>query len=81
MSRKRQIFLSVKVKPGASRADVQETGPGEYKVSVTAPPIRGRANKEVIQILASHLGISPSRIKILRGQKSRLKRVAVETKA
>jgi uncharacterized protein len=71
-------LLSVRVHPSARRAKLEELGPREFKVHVTAPPDKGRANQEVLEALASHLGIPVSRLRLVRGAASRNKLVAVE---
>jgi uncharacterized protein len=71
-------LVSVRVHPSARRAKIEKLGPREYKVHVTAPPEKGRANREVLEALASHLGIPVSRLRLVRGAASRIKIVAVE---
>ncbi len=72
------VLLTVRVHPSARRAKVEKLGPREYKIHVTAPPEKGRANQEVLEALASHLGIPVSRLRLVRGAASRIKTVAVE---
>ncbi len=71
-------LLSVRVHPSARRAKLEELGPREFKVHVTAPPDKGRANQEVLEALASYLEIPVSRLRLVRGAASRIKLVAVE---
>jgi uncharacterized protein (TIGR00251 family) len=73
-----KIRLSVKVQPRSSRPGVEETGRGEFKVRVKAAPDKGRANAEVIELLAEHFDVPPSRIKIVRGEISRTKIIVIE---
>ena len=47
--------LSVKVIPGASRNEVTLLSTDSYKVYVTAPAEKGKANKAMIRTLAKHL--------------------------
>jgi len=75
---KEKIYLSVKVRPRARHRRVEKISPSEYRVSVISPPSKGQANREVIEILASHFDIRPSRIRILRGERSRQKLVLLE---
>jgi hypothetical protein len=70
--------LKVKVSPRARIQGIEKKGPGEYKLRVLSPPSKGEANREVIEILASHFGLPSSRVKILRGQKSHNKLVSLE---
>lgn len=78
MSSKNNIRLKVKVQPRARQQKVQKIGEGEYTIRVLSPPAEGKANKEVIELLASHFHLPPSRVKILRGQKSRQKIIILE---
>ena len=71
------VRLSIKVQPGSSKNRLTgETG-GEWRISVTAPPVDGRANAAVIDLLADWLGISRSAIRIARGEKGRRKVIEV----
>lgn len=75
---KDKMYLTLRVQPRASKPGVERLGSREYKVRVLAPPAKGKANKEVIETLASYFGIPPSRVRIIRGQKSRLKLAKIE---
>jgi len=75
---KEKIYLSVKVNPRARQRQVEKISPSEYKVSVTSSPSKGQANKEVIKTLATYFDIPPSRVKILRGERSRQKLILLE---
>lgn len=65
--------LRVRVQPGASRNRVDAYEDGTLRLRVTAPPEAGRANVAVTQLVADSLGISRSRVKIVRGAASRNK--------
>ena len=71
-------YLTVKVRTRAAEPRVEKTGEREYKVSVKAAPTKGKANAEVIGLLAQHLGIARSQLKIVRGETSRHKLVVVD---
>ena len=47
------------------------------KVYTTAVPEDGKANKEVIKILAKHFNIAKSKIKIIRGETKRDKTIEI----
>ena len=74
----KNIYLSVRVQPRARKQQIQKIGDKEYKVRVISPPSEGKANKEVIELLASHFHLPPSRLKITKGLKSRRKIVVLE---
>jgi uncharacterized protein (TIGR00251 family) len=71
-----EAVITVVVTPRANRTEVslQE---GEVRVRVPSPPAEGAANRAVCQALAKALGIAPSNVEILRGEKSRRKTVRV----
>ena len=78
MNGKDKIYLNIKVQPRARKPGLEKVNSGEYKIRVSAPPSKGEANKEVIKTLASHFGLPPSSVKIVRGQKSQHKLVLLE---
>jgi len=69
--------LRVRVSPGARTGAVVGAYAGALKVSVTAPPERGKANHAVVNLLSEALEIPPSRIEITSGHGSRDKTVAI----
>lgn len=66
---------SVIVKPGSSQEKILQTGENELTVYLRAKPHDGEANEALIKILAKHFSISKTSIKIIRGQKSRIKTI------
>jgi len=72
------LLLSVRVRPAAKQPQIIKLSPVEYRVSVVSPAEKGKANREVRAMLAEYLGISASQVRIVRGEKSRLKLIAVE---
>ncbi|HEV2314621.1 MAG TPA: DUF167 domain-containing protein [Candidatus Acidoferrales bacterium] len=71
------VVFVVRIVPGASRDSIDGEFQGALKARVTAPPVDGRANDALRHILAERLNVSVSAVKILSGEKSRMKRVAV----
>ena len=74
----KNIRLSVKVQPNARKQEIQRISEEEYQIRILSPPIEGKANKELIQVIASHFHLPRSRVKIVRGRKSRKKIVILE---
>jgi uncharacterized protein len=70
-------WIRVKVVPGASKDALAGRQADRWKVRVAQPPERGRANRAVEALLAALLGVSPGRVKVVRGARSALKTVAV----
>jgi len=69
------------VKPGAKTNAILGFHGDALKVSVTAAPERGRANRAVIALLAARLKVPPSAIRIVAGEGSRDKVVEIEESA
>lgn len=71
--------LRVKVIPRSSRTELAGLlADGTWKVKVAAAPERGKANRALCAFLADHFGVSGSRVQILSGETSNLKRVRVD---
>ena len=68
----------VQIQPGAARDGILGPVDDRLKIRLTAPPVEGRANKALIRLLAKRLRVAPSRISILRGQKSRRKELLIQ---
>ena len=73
-----KIYLTVHVRPRAREQEVEETDSGELKLRVKSPPSQGKANREVIELLAGYFRLPSSRIQIAKGKKSRVKIVCLE---
>ncbi|MEW6536200.1 MAG: DUF167 domain-containing protein [Candidatus Auribacterota bacterium] len=71
------IFFEVKVIPRSSREEIVGILDGKLKVKLTTPPVDGKANNALIQLLAQELSISRNDIQIVRGATSTLKQVFV----
>jgi hypothetical protein len=71
------IVLRLHVQPGAGRAAVAGRHGDALHVRVAPPPADGRANAAAVALVAELLDIAPSRVELIRGEKSREKRVRV----
>jgi uncharacterized protein len=71
-------LIKAKVSAGAKTESVEEIGPGEFKIRVSAPPEKGRANIRVVELLAEHLKISRSRIFLVSGATFKEKIFSIE---
>jgi len=74
----REQVISVRVRPRSSRASVAVGSDGGLVVRVHAPAAEGAANRECLALLAQALGVAKSRVRIIRGQKSRSKHIVVD---
>ena len=69
--------LSLRVHPGAKRNAITGVHNGALKISLTTPPVDGRANDAVIAFLAQRLGLPRARIALVAGLASRSKTVRI----
>jgi uncharacterized protein (TIGR00251 family) len=72
-----QIRITVRVQPNASQNKVAGFRDGVLQVSIAAPPIKGKANQELVKFLSSFLGISKSGLSIEKGMTGKKKVIAV----
>ena len=71
--------LKIRVQPKSSRNQVDGFEGDTLRLRVTAPPTDGKANVGAIALLAKTLGVSKSRLEIVKGHSSREKVVSIET--
>ncbi|MBN2120719.1 MAG: DUF167 domain-containing protein [Candidatus Omnitrophica bacterium] len=71
------MMLKVRVVPRAKKEKIEEFQQG-LKVYVTAPALEGKANKRLLEVLATHLKVKKSSLKIIKGQTSRDKIIEIE---
>jgi hypothetical protein len=70
------MIIKIRVVANSSVSKVERLGEG-LKVNVRAKPLYGKANEEVLEILAAHFEVPKRNIKILNGHHSKMKVVEV----
>jgi len=66
------VYMKLRVSPGAKSLAVKGLyGESSLRLSVSAPPTHGRANREVERYLATLIGVEKSRVAIVKGRSSR----------
>lgn len=65
------MYISVSVVPRAKQSKVEELSEHTYKVWVSVAPEKGKANKEVLLVLAEHLGCKKNQLRLVSGLTSR----------
>jgi uncharacterized protein (TIGR00251 family) len=73
----RRVKLWLHVYPNAARNELAGFSEGVLRLKVVAPPVRGKANKELIAFLAQTLGLSKGDLTILKGHTSRNKLISI----
>lgn len=71
------IAIEVKVEPRSSQKKIAGVSEGVLKVKLTAPPVEGAANEQLIELIAEATGMRKSLIKIVRGGSSKRKTVEI----
>lgn len=71
------VEIEVRVIPRAGRSAVAGERDGRVLIRLSAPPVDGAANDALIEFLASLFDCAKRQIRIVSGEKSRSKRVAV----
>ena len=70
--------VRLRVSPGARRSELAGRYGDGWKVRVSAPPERGRANEAVLDLLAERLELPRRSLSIVSGHGSREKTVLME---
>ncbi len=76
-------IIAVKLTPRASSdriGDVRALPDGQEQLAVyvTAAPEKGKANEALLRLLAKHLGVPLSSVRIVRGHTVRAKLIEIE---
>jgi len=72
-----KIRIEIKAIPGASKTEFAGVKDGRLRVRVAAAPEDGKANAELLSFLAKRLGCAKRDLRIVSGEKSRVKAIEV----
>ncbi len=73
------ISLCIHVQPQASKSKIVGLHNGRLKIAVAAPPVDGKANKEVVRFLAKFLRLAKRDVVIQSGAQSKRKKVLLRS--
>ena len=71
------VIFAVRVLPRASKDEIAGEIAGALKIRLQAPAVEGRANEALIEFLAQVLKSPKSAVRILSGERSRIKRLEI----
>ncbi len=72
------MYVRVKVRPKSKANEIVETmDDGTIKVRVKAAPEKGKANKEVIKLLAKKYNVRKSDVEIVSGKTDQIKLIKI----
>lgn len=70
--------IQVKVKPNARSSSLAEAEPGLWLAQLKSPPVDGKANEELVALVARHFGCRKSAVSIRSGASGRLKLICID---
>ena len=69
--------IQVRVKPNSRASALEENEDGTWLAQIKSPPVDGRANAELVALVAARFGCRKSEVSIRTGAGSKLKRVQI----
>jgi uncharacterized protein len=72
------VFLQVKVKPRARTSALEQNADGTWVAKLKSPPVDGKANEELVALVAEHFRCRKAAVMIKAGASGRTKLVRVE---
>ena len=72
------MIFRVKVKPNSRRSSLMQQADGSWLAMLKSPPVDGKANAELVALVAEHFGCRKSAVEIRSGASGRIKLVSVE---
>ena len=70
--------LRVRVKPNARVSSLEQLEGGSWVARVRARPVDGKANEELIALVAEHFHCRKAAVRIAGGATARVKRLSIE---
>ncbi len=72
------VILNIKVFPNAGKNEIGDIHGDFLRIRIASAPVKGKANKECMKLLAAFFRIKKSQVIFHRGETSRLKQVLLE---
>ncbi|PSO48181.1 MAG: hypothetical protein BRC33_10370 [Cyanobacteria bacterium SW_9_44_58] len=70
--------LSVTVKPNSKHQTIETGEDGKLIIRLQSPPAEGKANAELIKLLAKIYGVKKSQVRIKSGLSSKMKQIEID---
>ena len=71
-------IIQIKVKPNSRASLLEQMEDGTWLAQIKSPPVDGKANEELLALVAKHFGCRKSDVSIKTGGSSRTKLVRIE---
>jgi uncharacterized protein (TIGR00251 family) len=72
------LIIEIKVRPNARSSWLEPAADGSWQAQLKAAPVEGKANQELIALVARHFGCPKSAVSIKAGASGRRKLVRIE---
>lgn len=71
-------LIQIKVKPNSRLSLLEQKVDGTWVAQIKSPPVDGKANEELLRLVAKHFGCRKSNVSIKTGGSSRTKLIQIE---
>lgn len=71
-------IIEIKVKPNARASTLEQADDGSWHAQLKSPPVEGKANAELLALVARRFGRAKSAVSIKSGANGRLKRIRID---
>lgn len=78
MEKEEHTIITVQVQPNASQNKVMRFEEGVWHLKIAAPPVKGKANQELLKFLSATLEVRKSSLTIEKGVTSKRKIIAIK---
>ena len=72
------VLIQIKVKPKARASSLMQAPDGTWLAKLKSPPVDGKANEELVALVAEHFRCRKAAVSIKSGASGRMKLVKVE---
>ena len=70
--------IQVKVKPNSKQQKIEQSADGTWIIRLKSQPVNGKANQELINLLAKHFQVSKKQITIKTGLSAKSKLIEID---
>jgi hypothetical protein len=74
----RTLTVQLRVTPNGRRSEVLDATGDRLRVRIAAPAVDGKANDELVRLVAEVFGVRRSAVTIVAGQRARMKTVVIK---
>jgi uncharacterized protein len=71
-------IIQIKVKPNSRQSLLEEREDGTWAAQLKSPPVDGKANEELLRLVAKHFNCRKSKVSIKTGGAGRVKLVQID---